>query len=253
MMQIFKIKRIILILILINGCVSRYHSQQDAAPMRKPTHHEMRDAIVKNESKSVSASRPYVIRGKKYHPMSDEKGFTEQGTASWYGKKFHGYYTSNGEIFNMYDMTAAHKTLPLPSFVKVTNLENGKTAIVRVNDRGPFHDDRIIDLSYAAAYKLDYHHKGTARVHIEAITINRDEPRQTFIQVVASSNKMNIERLANKLESELKVNTQITLENGLHKLRLGPIDNDEDAYDLLKNLKAGEFHHAFLLYSEQQL
>jgi rare lipoprotein A len=185
--------------------------------------------------------------------MSDEKGYKAEGVASWYGQKFHGYYTSNGEIFNMYDMTAAHKTLPLPSFVKVTNLENGKSAIVRVNDRGPFHDDRIIDLSYAAAYRLGYHNQGTAKVQIEAITLDRVAPRLTYIQVVASSNKNNIQQLANKLGNQLDINTNIAQEDGLHKLRLGPLESDEHAQTLLKSLQAGEFRHAFLLYSEQRL
>jgi rare lipoprotein A len=221
--------------------------------MRIPTEYEMRDAKVKVEPKSASASRPYIVRGKKYQPMSDEKGYKAEGVASWYGQKFHGYYTSNGEIFNMYDMTAAHKTLPLPSFVKVTNLENGKSAIVRVNDRGPVHDDRIIDLSYAAAYKLGYHNQGTAKVQIEAITLERIAPRLTYIQVAASSNKTNIEHLANKLAGQFAIDTNIAEEDGLHKLRLGPLEDDTHAQTLLENLQAGEFRQAFLLYSEQRL
>ena len=253
MTKLYKAYLLALVVIIVSGCSSRYHTRQDTAPMRIPTEYEMRDAKVKVEPKSVSAGRPYVVLGKQYHPMSDEKGYKVQGTASWYGQKFHGYYTSNGEIFNMYDMTAAHKTLPLPSFVKVTNLENGKSAIVRVNDRGPFHDDRIIDLSYAAAYKLGYHNQGTAKVQIEAITLDRVAPRLTYIQVVASSNKTNIEHLAGKRSSQFAINTKIAEEDGLHKLRLGPLDNDEHAQSLLENLQRGEFRHAFLLYSEQQL
>ena len=253
MTKLYKAYLLTLFVVIISGCSSRYQTHQDTAPVRIPTEHEMRDAKVKLESKSVSAGRPYVVRGKQYHPMSDEKGYKAEGIASWYGQKFHGYYTSNGEIFNMYDMTAAHKTLPLPSFVKVTNLENGKSAIVRVNDRGPFHDNRIIDLSYAAAYKLGYHNQGTAKVQIEAITLNRVAPRLTYIQVVASSNKTNIEHLAGKLSSQFAINTKIAEEDGLHKLRLGPLDNDEHAQSLLENLQRGEFRHAFLLYSEQQL
>ncbi|HAH03554.1 MAG TPA: septal ring lytic transglycosylase RlpA, partial [Vibrio sp.] len=97
--------------------------------------------------------------------------FTEKGKASWYGKKFHGHLTSNGEIYDMYSMSAAHKTLPIPSYVKVTNTDNNKTTIVRINDRGPFHEGRIIDLSYAAAYKLDVLRTGTANVEIEVITV----------------------------------------------------------------------------------
>jgi len=253
MTKLYKAYLLTLVVIIVSGCSSRYHTHQDSAPMRIPTEYEMRDAKVKVEPKSASASRPYIVRGKKYQPMSDEKGYKAEGVASWYGQKFHGYYTSNGEIFNMYDMTAAHKTLPLPSFVKVTNLENGKSAIVRVNDRGPFHDDRIIDLSYAAAYKLGYHNKGTAKVQIEAITLERIAPRLTYIQVAASSNKTNIEHLANKLAGQFAIDTNIAEEGGLHKLRLGPLEDDTHAQSLLENLQAGEFRQAFLLYSEQRL
>lgn len=253
MTRLYKTILLAFFVIYICGCSSRYHTLQDTAPVRIPTKHEMHDAKIKAEPKSVSAGRPYVVRGKQYHPMADEKGYKAEGVASWYGQKFHGYYTSNGEIFNMYDMTAAHKTLPLPSFVKVTNLENGKSAIVRVNDRGPFHDDRIIDLSYAAAYRLGYHNQGTAKVQIEAITLDRVAPRLTYIQVVASSNKNNIQQLANKLGNQLDINTNIAQEDGLHKLRLGPLESDEHAQTLLKSLQAGEFRNAFLLYSEQRL
>lgn len=102
--------------------------------------------------------------------MDSAQGYVAEGTASWYGKKFHGHKTSNGETYDMYSFSAAHKSLPLPTYLKVTNLDNQRSVIVRVNDRGPFHGDRLIDLSYAAAARLDYHKKGLARVRIEAIT-----------------------------------------------------------------------------------
>ena len=111
----------------------------------------------------------YVVFGKRYYPINSSKNFVETGIASWYGTKFHGRKTSSGEPYSMYKMTAAHKTLPLPTYVEVTNLENGKKVIVKVNDRGPFHEDRIIDLSYAAAMKLGYGDKGTAKVKVRAI------------------------------------------------------------------------------------
>ena len=111
----------------------------------------------------------YVVFGKRYYTLKTNAGFQEEGVASWYGKKFHGRKTSSGEIYDMYKMTAAHKHLPLPTFVNVKNLETGKTIVVRVNDRGPFHDNRIIDLSYAAAAKLGILNKGTGRVRVTAI------------------------------------------------------------------------------------
>lgn len=115
------------------------------------------------------ANRPYQVFGQEYVPEVEEKPFRQKGNASWYGKQFHGQKTSNGEIYNMYEMSAAHKTLPLPSYVRVTNIANGKQVIVRVNDRGPFHPNRIIDLSFAAANKLGYASNGSAQVEIERI------------------------------------------------------------------------------------
>lgn len=112
---------------------------------------------------------PYTVLGKTYHLLPTAEGYRETGMASWYGTKFHGRATSNGEPYDMFAMTAAHKTLPIPAYVRVTNLENGRSAIVRVNDRGPFHDNRIIDLSYAAAKKLGVFDQGTARVELVAI------------------------------------------------------------------------------------
>lgn len=112
---------------------------------------------------------PYNVLGKSYYPIPTANNYSATGTASWYGTKFHGQSTANGEVYDLYGMTAAHKTLPLPSYVKVTNLENGRSVILRVNDRGPFYSDRVIDLSFAAAKKLGYADAGTARVHVEGI------------------------------------------------------------------------------------
>lgn len=112
---------------------------------------------------------PYSVLGKTYYPRPTARGYQEVGTASWYGTKFHGQATANGEIYDLYGMTAAHKTLPLPSYVKVTNLDNGRSVILRVNDRGPFYSNRVIDLSFAAAKKLGYADMGTARVKVEGI------------------------------------------------------------------------------------
>lgn len=133
------------------------------------------------ESESVPRAEPpsksgnpdsYVVNGKRYYTLRSAQGFTERGIASWYGNPFHGRRTSSGEIYDMYRMTAAHKQLPLPTYVEVRNLRNGRVATVRVNDRGPFHDNRVIDLSYAAALKLDITSQGTAFVEIRAIGDN---------------------------------------------------------------------------------
>ncbi|MBL8382110.1 MAG: septal ring lytic transglycosylase RlpA family protein [Burkholderiales bacterium] len=117
-----------------------------------------------------AANRPYVVFGRTYTPLASAGGFRQRGIGSWYGRKFHGQRTSSGEPYDMYAMTAAHPTLPLPSYVRVTNPANGRSVIVRVNDRGPFHSDRVIDLSYTAALKLGYANQGSALVEIERVT-----------------------------------------------------------------------------------
>jgi len=120
-------------------------------------------------TKQKASQKPYTVMGQRYEPISNHEGFVQKGVASWYGKDFHGKATSNGEKYDMHSMTAAHKTLPLGVFVKVHNTDNGRDAIVRVNDRGPFVKGRIIDLSYAAAKKLGVDIVGTAPVRIEAL------------------------------------------------------------------------------------
>jgi rare lipoprotein A len=163
-------------LLLLSGCSSapesRYEITQDTAPSFDYGELVYDDIIPTLERHNTWTSRPYYVFGKKYYPMTSAIGFEETGGASWYGLKFHGHKTANGEIFDMFALTAAHKTLPLPSFVKVTNVKNGKSAIVRVNDRGPFHGTRIIDLSYGAAKKLGYHKYGVADVKMELLDVN---------------------------------------------------------------------------------
>lgn len=147
----------------------RYAQDKDSIPLRQPTAEEMQDPEPVVEPLSRGGNKPYNIYGVPYNPETGITSYDQTGTASWYGNKFHGHLTSNGEIYDVYAMTAAHKTLPLPSYVRVTNLDNLRTAIVRVNDRGPFHDNRIIDLSYSAAYKLGVYPGGTGRVRVELI------------------------------------------------------------------------------------
>jgi rare lipoprotein A len=128
-----------------------------------------RPPVANEQGRQKATQKPYTVLGKRYEPLKSHVGFTQEGIASWYGKDFHGKKTSNGEIYDMHAMTAAHKTLPLGVFVKVRNRENGKELVVRVNDRGPFVKNRIIDLSYGAAKKLGVDAKGTAPVRIEAL------------------------------------------------------------------------------------
>lgn len=128
------------------------------------------NAVPRIETHAPANRRPYVVFGKRYVPLSDEQTFRQTGVASWYGRKFHGNKTANGETYDMYAMTAAHPTLPLPSYARVTRAKSGKSVIVRINDRGPFHSSRIIDLSYVAAAKLDLIQPGSGQVIVEAIT-----------------------------------------------------------------------------------
>jgi rare lipoprotein A len=128
------------------------------------------DAVPKIEPRAANGNKPYAVAGKTYTPLADAQDYRERGVASWYGKKFHGRRTSSGEPYDMYAMTAAHKTLPLPCYLRVRNLENGRSAIVRVNDRGPFLHNRLVDLSYAAAAKLGIVGSGTGLVELEVVT-----------------------------------------------------------------------------------
>lgn len=176
---------------------------------------------------SVPATqRPYVIMGKTYYPLPSAEGYEENGIASWYGNPFHGRRTSNGEVYNMYEETAAHKTLPMNTMVLVQNLQNGREMVVRINDRGPFVKDRIIDLSYTAASKLDITDKGTAKVRVTALgeartyrlgnrEVERFLPHENFqqgdfyVQIGSFSNPDNALRLRDKMQKQGN-NTVIT-------------------------------------------
>ena len=213
------------------------------------------DAVPKVESRSKYGNPPsYVVLGKRYYVMHDSRGYVERGIASWYGKKFHGNRTSNGETYDMYAMTAAHKTLPLPSYVEVTNLRNGRTVVVRVNDRGPFHENRIIDLSYTAAAKLGILSTGTGWVEVRAVdprtyvrgkTVVKDMPVANrdfsgiYIQVGAFTQRINAEKLYRKLKSlSGLVNIYEAVVDGqsLYRVRIGPITEVDQADSLVTRL-----------------
>jgi rare lipoprotein A len=182
--------------------------------------------------------RPYVVAGERYQPLRSHDGFSEQGLASWYGLDFHGKKTSNGEIYDMHALTAAHKTLPLGIHVKVTNLNNGKEIVVRLNDRGPFVKGRVIDLSYTAAQALDVVRPGTAPVRVEALGYKETDgggkvsyrPATSYqigtfaVQVGAFGQADNAQRLANQLRAQYGAATvQEGWVNGqrFHRVRAG--------------------------------
>lgn len=161
-----------LVFLLLSGCFwpSGFREPRDGAPTRHVDVSKIPDAVPKYEPVTRAGNKsPYTVLGGTYRVLPTALGYRARGIGSWYGTKFHGRKTSNGETYSMYAMTAAHKTLPIPSYARVNNLENDRSVIVRVNDRGPFYAGRIIDLSYAAAKKLGYSDKGTARVEVIAI------------------------------------------------------------------------------------
>lgn len=249
-----------LIAVVLAGCSSkpksRYSVEHDYGPKSPVDVSHVKDAVPRVEPKSRGGNKsPYRVLGKTYHIMPSSLGYKERGGASWYGKKFHGHLTSNGERYDMYAMSAAHKSLPLPTFVKVTNLANGRQVIVRVNDRGPFHPGRIIDLSYAAASKLGMLAQGTAQVEVEAIDPARWQSSQQvlaaepptpaptlgrFVQAGAFSNEVNARALAARLEQQLalpgKVVSTQAAQGLLYRVYVGPLKSDPLIEQTLKRL-----------------
>lgn len=166
-----------IILSSLIGC-----SNQDGPPLFPIDVSHVKEPVPKAAAKSKYGNpKKYVVFGKEYKTLDSSKNFSQTGVASWYGTKFHGRRTSSGELYDMYALTGAHKSLPLPTYAKVTNLDNNKSLIIKINDRGPFHDDRIVDLSYAAAAKLGVLGKGTANVELTAINLDSDINNDSFI------------------------------------------------------------------------
>jgi len=221
------------------------------------------DAVPRREPRSKYGNGPvYEVFGKRYTVMPTSSGYQERGVASWYGKKFHGNLTSNRETYDMYQMTAAHKSLPLPSYVRVRNLQNGRSVVVRVNDRGPFVHNRIIDLSYSAALKLDMVKNGTSLVEVTAISFDApsgDRPTreirppaptaksvpaptpaasasQIFVQVGAFGDRANAERrlgiLASSGIDDVFIHEDRSSDPALLRVRIGPVA-DVIQYDIL--------------------
>lgn len=232
------------------------------------------------QSGGVPGSKPYTVRGKTYYPLKSAHGFVEVGTASWYGPGFHGKTTSSGERFNQYAMTAAHKILPLGTRVRVTNLGNGKSVIVRINDRGPFVDDRVIDLSRAAGTRIGIVAQGTGRVRIQSIgdvpEAEESSPVATalaqaaaqrgsssggwgseggsvtelagsfFVQIGAFGNKDNAERLVSKMRSSGMGARSVFGSNNLWNVQVGPWPDTAAARRQLDRLRS-LYPHAFVI------
>ncbi len=214
------------------------------------------NAIPKNEPKSKYGNPgSYEVLGKRYYVIKSNAGFRQKGIASWYGSKFHGERTSSGEEYNMYAMTAAHKSLILPAYVEVTNKKNGRKAIVKVNDRGPFHKGRIIDLSYAAATKLGVAATGTAPVEIRVVTpgsgggnvdggidaTSTDDNGRLYVQVAAFATEANAFEMLDELRERNFSGARIHVENNngkkIYRVRIGPVPTRDVAQKLETQLK----------------
>lgn len=210
----------------LSGCsTGRYKHSQDFVPNPILDPASLKDAVVKPEPlSSMGNPKRYTVWGKEYQVANKPVGSIQEGLASWYGMKFHGHATSNGEIYDVYQMTAAHKTLPIPSYVKVTRKDNNESVVVRVNDRGPFHKGRIVDLSYAAAVKLGIHKLGTAPVILEVLSTPHTGPEK-WLQVSALSNNESAKSLQVRLQKlqPWPVFISSNPRQDLHKVRVGPI------------------------------
>jgi rare lipoprotein A len=192
---------------------------------------KVKDAVPRAEPRAKYGNRsPYEVLGKTYTVMDSAAGYRERGTASWYGAKFHGRRTSSGEPYDMYKATAAHRNLPLPTYAEVTNLDNGRKVIVKINDRGPFHSERLLDLSYGAAVKLDMLNRGTARVDIRAITFDEDLklPGDTWLQAGAFKAKDSARSFADTLERKGLAGLDVDRDRGLYKVYVGPFRRTSD-------------------------
>jgi rare lipoprotein A len=195
------------------------------------------DAEPKSEPLHRFANRPYQVFGKDYVPFASVRPFRQRGMASWYGKRFHGQKTASGELYDMYAMTAAHPTLPIPSYARVTHLRSSKSVVVRINDRGPFHAGRIIDLSYAAAHKLGFIQHGSSEVEVEAIVPGRTAGEEkVFLQVGAFSSRDNAESLRARVQA-LEESAQLLLAGNLWRLQLGPYRSQDDARTAAERLE----------------
>lgn len=254
--------------VVVVACASKpsFNEQRDAAPAKPRDVSSVQNAVPTPVKRTIAGNKsPYTVLGKTYTLLPESHGYKAQGLASWYGQKFHGRYTSNGEVYDMYAMTAAHKTLPIPSFVKVTNLENGRSIVVKVNDRGPFHEGRIIDLSYAGAVKLDFLHRGTARVEVEDVTPSaitnvpylrssplpapvippppaptselHEKATQKYLQLGAFSARTGADQLAVKVSRLFNLPVKITQGGDrLHRVLMGPLDPQLAETDIQRRL-----------------
>jgi rare lipoprotein A len=225
---------------------------QPVAPAPPAAVDAVPDAVPRHEPRSAHGNPPfYDVLGQRYHVLTSADGYLERGVASWYGPTFHGGNTSSGELYDMYAMTAAHKTLPLPCYARVTNLRNGRSVVVRINDRGPFVANRLIDLSYTAAAKLDMIREGTTLVEVRALTpavpdaLTRtaaQPPPALYVQAGAFADQQHAQRLLARLQAAGlgRAFIALPLQTGaqLYRVRLGPVDSVAQFDELTTRLNA---------------
>lgn len=237
--------------------------QQDGTPEFRADIMTIPDAVPRPEPVTSAGNKsPYTVLGTTYRVAPARPGYRERGFASWYGTKFHGQYTSNGEPYDVYTMTAAHKTLPIPCYVRVKNVENGRSIVVRVNDRGPFHEGRVLDLSYAAAYRLGYANKGTALVELEVLdpmapewvakrremagdarlVASQPVARKTYLQAGAFRSMDGArslqQTLASLLGHEVFIHRSADAASPWYRVRIGPLESTEALEDARRRLAA---------------
>lgn len=242
-----------------------YYKDDGPGANAPPNLEQTPDAVPRAEPLHRFANRPYEVFGRAYTPIATSRGFRERGIGSWYGRRYHGQKTSSGEVYDMYAMSAAHPTLPIPSYVRVTNVSNGRSVVVRVNDRGPFHSDRVIDLSYTAALKLGYVNAGSTLVEVEGVQPGDVAPvaaspaatpapapaaaprpapaeptaapepapaRGTFLQLGAFGSQDNAESFRARLLRQLDWLTEtihVNAKDGMYRLHLGPYRDAQEA------------------------
>jgi len=239
-----------LLSLLLASCVGEPPKDKDVEPGDGPSTLDLKaedvaDAIPQAEPLARYGNHsPYEVFGKKYHVMQSNDGYHEKGIASWYGSKFHGRRTSSGEPYDMHLATAAHKTLPLPSYAEVTNLDNGRKVIVKINDRGPFKDDRLIDMSYGAALRLDMIGNGTARVDVRVIDVSSlavsEEQRvadadqaETWLQAGAYGRREGAEEMVSQLERAQLFPVSIHRLDELFRVWLGPYSSHSEVESVI--------------------
>jgi rare lipoprotein A len=241
------------VMLLFAGCVTTPPQRPVPPP---PDTSTIPEPIPRPEPRSAHGNPPfYDTLGKRYFVMANAVGYIERGVASWYGPGFHAANTSNGEKYDMYGMTAAHKTLPLPTYVQVTNLQNGRSVIVRVNDRGPFKEGRIIDLSRTAAERLDMVRNGTAFVEVRALTPGADaapasKTSELYVQAGAFASEANANRLREQLKTQVEqtsfVRRDTVGDRVLYRVRIGPVPTVNEFDSIVARLRKLGFPDARL-------